>query len=86
VQDVQFLPKLWMQYHQKLSPSWARKVTMETTNRVHFSQTAIYDGRGKWKALAPVGWWGFYDEFCDLFLLLYKSILALLHLSLLSPV
>ncbi|KAJ5549032.1 hypothetical protein N7513_006266 [Penicillium frequentans] len=57
VQDVQFLSKLWVQYHQKLSPSWARKVATETTNRVKLSQTATYDGKGKWKALAPVGWW-----------------------------
>ncbi|KAJ5547543.1 hypothetical protein N7513_001902 [Penicillium frequentans] len=56
-QDVQFLPKLWVQYHRKISLSWARKVTTESTNRVMLSQTATYDGRGKWKALAPVGWW-----------------------------
>ena len=57
VQDVQFLPKLWVQYQRKISPSWAKKVITETTNRVILSQTASYDGRGKWKALAPVGWW-----------------------------
>ena len=57
VQDVQFLPKLWVQYNQKISSSWARKVTTETKNRVTLSQTATYDGRGKWKALAPVGWY-----------------------------
>lgn len=34
VQDVQFLPKLWVQYHRKISLFWARKVTTETTNRV----------------------------------------------------
>jgi exonuclease 3'-5' domain-containing protein 1 len=57
VQDVRFLPKLWVQYNQKISPSWDRKVTTETKNRVTLSQTATYDGRGKWKALAPVGWY-----------------------------
>ncbi|KAJ5752685.1 hypothetical protein N7520_009602 [Penicillium odoratum] len=57
MQDVQFLPKLWVQYHRKISPSWARKVTAESANRVLLSQTATYDGKGKWKALAPVGWW-----------------------------
>lgn len=54
VQDVQFLPKLWVQYHQKISSSWASKVTTETKNRVTLSQTTTYDGRGKWKALGPV--------------------------------
>lgn len=57
VQDVQFLPKLWVQYQHKMSSSWAEKVTTETKNRVMLSQTATYDGRGKWKARAPVGWW-----------------------------
>ncbi|CAG8032098.1 unnamed protein product, partial [Penicillium nalgiovense] len=56
VQDVQYLPRLWVQYHRKISPSWARKVITESTNRVKLSQTATYDGSGKWKALAPLGW------------------------------
>lgn len=57
MQDVQFLPKLWVQYHRKISPAWARKAMTESANRVLTSQTPTYDGNGKWKALAPVGWW-----------------------------
>lgn len=57
VQDVHFLPKLWVEYRRKISPSWWKKVRTESTNRVLLSQTATYDGRGKWKTLAPVGWW-----------------------------
>ncbi|KAF9251021.1 hypothetical protein DTO027I6_1648 [Penicillium roqueforti] len=57
VQDVRFLPRLWVQYNQNISLSWAEKVTTETLNRVKHSQTAIYDGKGRWKAQVPVGWW-----------------------------
>lgn len=54
VQDVRFLPKLWRHYHQKMSPFWEKMVATEVTNRIMFSQTATYYGKGKWKALAPV--------------------------------
>lgn len=57
VQDVRFLPKLWVEYDQRISPSWGKKVTTETLYRVKHSQTATYDGKSQWKALAPVGWW-----------------------------
>ena len=57
VQDVQFLPKLWVQYQGKISSSWTKRVMTESANRVMLSQTATYDGKGKDKALAPVGWW-----------------------------
>lgn len=57
VQDVQFLPKLWVQYQGKISSPWTKRVMMESANRVKLSQTATYDGKGKDKALAPVGWW-----------------------------
>ncbi|KAJ5154820.1 uncharacterized protein N7500_010259 [Penicillium coprophilum] len=57
VQDVKFLPRLWVQYNQNISRSWAEKVTTETLNRVKHSQTATYDGKGRWKARVPVGWW-----------------------------
>lgn len=56
VQDVRFLPKLWLHYHRKMSPKWKRRVATEATNRIRLSQTATYDAKGKWKALAPVGW------------------------------
>lgn len=56
VQDVRFLPKLWLHYHQRMSREWKRMVATEATNRIRLSQTATYDAKGKWKALAPVGW------------------------------
>jgi exonuclease 3'-5' domain-containing protein 1 len=56
VQDVRFLPKLWVQYQGKISLSWTKRVMTESANRVLLSQTATYDGKGKDKALAPVGW------------------------------
>jgi exonuclease 3'-5' domain-containing protein 1 len=54
VQDVRFFPRLWVQYNQKISLSWAEKVTTETLNRIKLSQTATYDGKGQWKARVPV--------------------------------
>ncbi|CAI7632888.1 unnamed protein product [Penicillium discolor] len=57
VKDVQFLPKLWFQYQGKISLPWSKRVMMESANRVILSQTATYDGKGKDKALGPVGWW-----------------------------
>lgn len=57
VQDVRYLPRLWVQYDQKISPAWASKVIAETLNRVKQSQAATYDAMGEWKKLAPAGWW-----------------------------
>ncbi|EYE96858.1 uncharacterized protein EURHEDRAFT_529683 [Aspergillus ruber CBS 135680] len=53
VQDVRFLPKLWLHYHRKMSPKWKRMVAAEATNRIKLSQAATYDAKGKWKALRP---------------------------------
>ncbi|KAJ5673430.1 hypothetical protein N7507_002557 [Penicillium longicatenatum] len=57
VQDVRYLSRLWVQYDQKISPAWAKKVTAETLNRVKQSQAATYDAKGEWKKLAPASWW-----------------------------
>ncbi|KAF3400191.1 hypothetical protein F1880_008391 [Penicillium rolfsii] len=56
VHDVQYLSRLWVQYDQRISPAWAKKVTAETVSRIKQSQSATYDGKGEWKKLAPAGW------------------------------
>lgn len=75
VQDVHFLPRLWSFYQNKMTAAWAAKVNKATEERISSSQRASYNGHGKHKALAPVGWytppaytsrWGrqylFYDD------------------------
>lgn len=57
VQDVHFLPKLWLHYRRKITPMWNKRVVTEAMNRVMVSQTATYEAKGKGKALAPAGWW-----------------------------
>lgn len=55
-QDVQFLPKLWHKYHQKMSQKWKAKVEAEVKNRICLSQSATFNGKGRHMALAPTGW------------------------------
>jgi exonuclease 3'-5' domain-containing protein 1 len=57
VQDVQFLPRLWSRYKERMSAQWAMKVQAETEARVLSSQSKHYNGHGKHKAMAPVGWY-----------------------------
>lgn len=71
VQDVQLLPRLWSYYKSKMTAPWAVKVQKATEERVLSSQSEGYNGHGKHKALAPVGWytstgttrWSLYDNF-----------------------
>lgn len=53
MQDVVYLPVLWMLYTQKISTKWIRKVQDETRERLRASQTAAYEPRGKNKKLSP---------------------------------
>ncbi len=53
VQDVQFLPRLWSGYFSKLTPSLLARVKMATGERVKSSQSEMYNGHGKHKALGP---------------------------------
>lgn len=53
VQDVQFMPRLWIYYQSKLKQNWAEKVRQETKNRVILSQTMGYNGQGRHMALGP---------------------------------
>ncbi|KAJ5654179.1 hypothetical protein N7490_001182 [Penicillium lividum] len=55
-QDVQFLPKLWQKYHEKMSLLWEVKVEAESKCRVRLSQSPTYFAKGKDKALGPRHW------------------------------
>lgn len=55
-QDVQFLPKLWLKYHQAMTHIWRVKVEAEVQNRIQLSKSHDYNGKGKHMALAPKGW------------------------------
>lgn len=47
IQDVLFMPNLWLRYDSKITPRWAAKVHEATKKRVSSSQTATYNGKGK---------------------------------------
>ncbi|KAH8593887.1 ribonuclease H-like domain-containing protein [Bisporella sp. PMI_857] len=53
IQDVQFMPKLWLRYHSKMADSWRVKVQEASRERVALSQTKSYNGNGQHMALAP---------------------------------
>ncbi|KAH7074728.1 hypothetical protein BKA63DRAFT_566384 [Paraphoma chrysanthemicola] len=57
VQDVQFLPRLWSRYQERMSASWAIKVQIATEERVSLSQSKDYEPHGKHKAMPPAGWY-----------------------------
>lgn len=56
VQDVTYLPVLWLAYARKISRSWWTKVEQETKTRVMRSQASNFNGKGQHMALAPSGW------------------------------
>lgn len=56
VQDVQFLPQLWVYYNTKLTETWEKRVRDASNDRVNLSQTKGYNGKGQHMALAPEGW------------------------------
>jgi exonuclease 3'-5' domain-containing protein 1 len=53
VQDVLFLPVLWMLYNGRLSQTWRNKVDLAIVARVKDSQSATYQPNGRHKALSP---------------------------------
>ncbi|KAF4830068.1 hypothetical protein CGCTS75_v006244 [Colletotrichum tropicale] len=56
VQDVQYLPRLWKTYNEKLTPAWKLKVLQASQHRIMQSQAADYNGKGRHMALAPKEW------------------------------
>jgi exonuclease 3'-5' domain-containing protein 1 len=57
VQDVEFLPRLWVDYALRLSPVWKRRVRKASRERVERSWTEEgFGGEGKDMELAPEGW------------------------------
>lgn len=55
-QDVHFLPKLWLKYHQVMTPTWKAKVETEVKKRIKLSQSATYNSNGRHMALGPKHW------------------------------
>ncbi len=53
VADVQFLPKLWDQFHRMKTNEWRHLVKEEAKKRVAESQRSDYKPNGRHKALAP---------------------------------
>lgn len=51
MQDVQFLPRLWLHYRSKLTSKWAVKVEKATKERASLSQTRTFNGKGRHMAL-----------------------------------
>ncbi|RAL09373.1 exonuclease [Aspergillus homomorphus CBS 101889] len=55
-QDVQFLPRLWHKYDQRMTGNWRLRVEAEVKRRIILSKSVSYNGNGRHKALAPGGW------------------------------
>lgn len=55
-QDVEFLPRLWKTYDDKMTPKKRNWVIKESIKRVNQSHSPHYDGKGRHKALAPICW------------------------------
>ncbi|KAJ5267864.1 exonuclease [Penicillium angulare] len=55
-QDVQFLPKLWRKYNQRMTKNWRLRVETEVERRITLSKSVSYNGKGRHMALAPKGW------------------------------
>ncbi|KAK7441061.1 3'-5' exonuclease [Colletotrichum acutatum] len=56
IQDVQYLPRLWHVYDQRLGESWKHAVVEETKNRVLQSQGSDYNGQGRHMTEPPADW------------------------------
>ncbi|KAK1566300.1 uncharacterized protein LY79DRAFT_529038, partial [Colletotrichum navitas] len=55
VQDLQYLPQLWLVYNRKLTPGWRLQVNRESQAMIKLSQSAVFNGRGRHMALPPDG-------------------------------
>ena len=57
VQDVVFLPRLWVGYAARITPAWEGRVREASRERVERSwMEGGFDGEGRQMALAPEGW------------------------------
>ncbi|TVY83405.1 hypothetical protein LSUE1_G002967 [Lachnellula suecica] len=56
LQDVRYMPRLWLHYNARLGRAWANKVQEATKDRVALSQSKSFNGKGQHMALAPTGW------------------------------
>jgi exonuclease 3'-5' domain-containing protein 1 len=53
VQDVQFLPRLWLIYDSKVTHKWRKKVQDETENKITLSHSPSFNGRGRHMVSGP---------------------------------
>ncbi|RGP78639.1 3 -5 exonuclease [Fusarium longipes] len=58
-QDVQILPRLWVQYNAKMGQIWRERMIAASKARAQSSQSASYNGEGRHMAMAPSGWEAF---------------------------
>ncbi|KAK1976524.1 exonuclease [Colletotrichum cereale] len=56
IQDVRYLPQLWLVYSQKLTPDSRLQVIRESQARIKLSQADNFNGQGRHMALPPAGW------------------------------
>ncbi|PYH49316.1 uncharacterized protein BP01DRAFT_287814 [Aspergillus saccharolyticus JOP 1030-1] len=57
--DVEFLPKLWKKYDQRLNQTWKARVSLEVGNRLWLAWSPTYKGnvRNRERAWGPTAWW-----------------------------
>ncbi|KAM0209933.1 hypothetical protein ACHAQD_010953 [Fusarium lateritium] len=55
-QNVQLLSHLYTRYRSRLTPEWKRSMVSASADRVQLSQSADFNGRGIYMAVAPKGW------------------------------
>ncbi|EXF73980.1 3'-5' exonuclease [Colletotrichum fioriniae PJ7] len=56
IQDVQYLPRLWNVYDQRLGEDWKHAVKKETKNRIQQSKASDYNGQGRHMTEPPADW------------------------------
>ncbi|KAF4773343.1 3'-5' exonuclease [Colletotrichum scovillei] len=56
IQDVQYLPRLWAVYDQRLGKDWKHAVEKETKNRILQSHASDYNGQGRHMTEPPADW------------------------------
>ncbi|KAK1673209.1 ribonuclease H-like domain-containing protein [Colletotrichum godetiae] len=56
IQDVQYLPRLWAVYDQRIGEDWKHAVEKETKSRILRSKAFDYNGQGRHMTEPPVDW------------------------------
>lgn len=56
IQDVKFLPRLWLNYDKRLTSQKREKMLVFSLQRITESQSREYKPHGRQKALIPSGW------------------------------